>query len=148
MCSSCWERCWLRTAGSGGLEHTGLHQREGGGNKRDEEGALKSIELQKEAAVRRGSYEHGVSDVDVSLHVLAAVSILLAWLRTWPCRGLWQDPCRAWKRSGSQRCSLVLHGSRVRVWPRRLLQAASDGQPWGCGVGPLPSWGGTPRDRA
>lgn len=53
LCSSCWERCWLHMAGSGGLEHTGLHQGEGGGNKRDEEGALNSIDLQKEAAVRK-----------------------------------------------------------------------------------------------
>lgn len=95
----------------------GLHQGEGGGNKRDEEGALNSIDLQK-AAVRRGSCEHGVSNVDVSLRVLGAVSVLLAWLRSWPCCGLWQDPRWAWKRSGSQHCSLVLYSSRVQVWPR------------------------------
>lgn len=58
-----------------------------------------------------------MSDVDVSLHVLGAVSVLLAWLRTWPCCGLWQDPCWAWTCSGSQHCSLVLHSSRLHVWP-------------------------------
>lgn len=116
---------------------TGAAQGKGGGHKRGEEGALNSINLQKEAAAKRGSYEHGVSDVNVC--------VLLAWLRTWPCCELWQDSCWAGKRSGSQHCSLVLHSSRVWVWPRQLLQAVSDGQPQGCGVSPLPSGGGSPQ---
>lgn len=51
----------------------GLHQGKGGGNKRDEERALNSIELQKEAAARRGSCEHGVSSTGVSLHSWSCV---------------------------------------------------------------------------
>lgn len=59
------------------------------------------------------------------LDVLSAMSVL-AWLRTWPCRGSWQDHCWAWKHPGPNTAALTFVAAGSRSDSR-----LSDGQPWG-----------------
>lgn len=127
LCSCCWEQRWLRAAGSGGRGQAGLHQGQGGGNKRDEEGALNSIVLRKETAVRRESSEHGVSGIGVSLHVLGAVSVMLPGLG--PAAG---PVLRLCPDAAASSCAAAVS---------RLCLTASLGHR----IGPLPSGEGAPR---
>lgn len=59
------------------------------------------------------------------LDVLSAMSVL-AWLRTWPCRGSWQDHCWAWKHPGPNTAALTFVAAGSRSDSR-----LSNGQPWG-----------------
>lgn len=133
LCSCCWEQRWLRAAGSGGRGQAGLHQGQGGGNKRDEEGALNSVVLWKETAVRRESSEHGVSGIGVSLHVLGAVSIMLPGLG--PAAGPVSRLCPDTAASSCAAAVSRLSDSqpRARDWPSAL---------WGGSpkMGCKPSW--------